>query len=236
MPAGDAHAVRAAGQAAARAAGLVLEAGENGLALSAPGRRLRPLRVDLAQALARHRPGAQALLVALRGTQCVVDLTAGLLGDALRLAAAGRRVHAFERHPSVAALAADGLARLGQTHGALAGAITLRWADARTALPALIGEIEPDGALLDPMFPAARAGAARRELALLRELVGADADAGELLAVARAAVRGRVVVKCARLAPPLAADVDFSLTGRSVRFDVYLTGRPTGGPTGGNAA
>lgn len=225
MPSGEEAAVRAAGHAAASAAGLMLEVRDDGLALTAPGRRLRPLRVDLAQALAHHRPGAQALLVALRGTHRVVDLTAGLLGDALRLAAAGRRVHAFERHPTVAALAADGLARFARTHAALAGAITLHCADARTALSALAREIRADGALLDPMFPAARAGAARRELALLRELVGDDADAPQLLAAARAAVRGRVVVKCARLAPPLAADVDFSLTGRSVRFDVYLTGK-----------
>lgn len=216
-------ALLAAGHAAARAAGLELEARDDGLALSAPGRRLRPLRVDLTQALAQHRPGTQALVSALRGTHCVVDLTAGLLGDALRLAVAGRRVHAFERHPTVAALAADGLARFAQTRPGLAGVITLRCADARTALPVLAGEINADGALLDPMFPAQRAGAPRRELALLRALVGDDADAARLLTAARQTIRGRVVVKCARLAPPLAPDVDFSLTGRSVRFDVYLT-------------
>mgnify|MGYP001310506310 CR=1 FL=1 len=221
MPHGPDPALLNAGYAAAQAAGLELRHDAHGLALHAPGRRLRPLHVDLSAALAHHHSGAQAVLTALRGTHCVADLTAGLLGDALRLAAAGRRVHAFERHPTVAALAADALARLAATHAALATAITLHWADARTALPALAKAVHLDGALLDPMFPARRAGAVRRELTLVRELVGDDADAAELLALARAGVAGRVAVKCARLAPALAPDPAFSLTGRSVRFDVY---------------
>jgi 16S rRNA (guanine1516-N2)-methyltransferase len=214
-------ALRAAGAAAAARAGLVLEEAEGALVLRAPGRRLRPLRVDLVAALAAHRPGAQALVRALRPARCVVDLTAGLLGDALRLAAAGKRVHAIERHPTVAALAADGVARLRESQPDLAAAITLHVGDARVLLPAIAGPAAPDGALLDPMFPAERAGAARRELALLRELAGDDADAPALLAAARVHVRARVAVKRPRLAPPLAPDPEFVVPGRSVRFDVY---------------
>lgn len=221
----DPHVPSRAALEAARAAGLDLRADADGLALHAPGRRLRPLRVDLAAALVQHQPGAELLRSALRGTQRVMDLTAGLLGDALRLAVAGKTVLALERHPAVHALAADGLARLAATHPSLAARIRLECADAAALLARAGPEFRPDSALLDPMFPAGRAGAARRELTLLRNLVGDDPDAAALLDAARAAVAGRVAVKRPRLAPALAPGADFVLTGRSVRFDVYLTRR-----------
>ena len=81
----------------------------------------------------------------------------------------------------------------------------------------------PDVVYLDPMFPLRKRSAlAKKEMRVLRRLVGDDEDAGELLEVARRAARRRVVVKRTPEAPPLAAAPTMSYRGKLVRYDVYL--------------
>ena len=59
---------------------------------------------------------------------------------------------------------------------------------------------------------------------LLQRLLGEEADPAELLEAARASATERVVVKRPRRAPPLAGTAPHhSLTGRSTRFDVYVS-------------
>lgn len=212
-------------RAAALTAGLELRQTPAGLALHAPGRRYRPLRVDLAAQRAALHPGAQGLLRAVRGARSVVDASAGLLTDALRLAHHGCAVLALERHPTIAALALDGLERFTAAGQVLAGSLRLRRGQAGAALRALAAADRPEVVYFDPMFPDRRAGAVRRELALLRLLAGTDIDAPDTLAAARCAATVRVVVKRPRLAPALAPDVAYVVPGRTVRFDVYLPQR-----------
>jgi 16S rRNA (guanine1516-N2)-methyltransferase len=78
---------------------------------------------------------------------------------------------------------------------------------------------------IDPMFPPKRRGSALPPKAaqMLRELVGHDTDAAELLAAARSIARSRVVVKRPDHAPPLADPVDAQYKGKLVRYDVYVT-------------
>src|SRR5690606_6881060 len=62
----------------------------------------------------------------------------------------------------------------------------------------------PDVVYLDPMYPQRRKQAlVKKEMRLLRRLVGDDGDAPELLAAALEAARRRVVVKRPRGAPSL---------------------------------
>ena len=153
----------------------------------------------------------------------VVDATAGLGRDAFRLASLGCQVMLVERSPVVAALLADGMRRASADSCAAPaiGRLRLVGGDARDVLRRAP---RPDVVLIDPMYPPARKSAAPgRELALLRRLLGHDADAGELLAVAREVARRRVVVKRRAHDPPLdGARPDLSWPGRSTRFDVYL--------------
>jgi 16S rRNA (guanine1516-N2)-methyltransferase len=155
----------------------------------------------------------------------VVDATAGYAQDALLLSLMGFQVTAIERNPVVAALACDGLRRFEKQSGrAIAGRLRLLRGDARKLLPALAPR--PDAVYLDPMFSInrKRSAAVRKEMRLLRELVGDDLDAVELLAVARAVAGDRVVVKRADDAPPLALGPDASICSKLVRYDIYLTG------------
>lgn len=172
--------------------------------------------------LTRREPLGRAIGKQARSA---IDATAGLAQDAFRLAAAGLQVIAIERHPALAALVDDALARASddaQISRLLGGRLRVRSGDARR----LLAELEaPDIVYLDPMFPAKRraSAAVRKELQLLRDLVGEDPDAEELFAIARQRARERVVVKRPDHAPPLAPDPAVSYGGKLVRYDVYYT-------------
>lgn len=215
--------------------GLVLRLGEEGLELldarpGAPG----AVRVDFARL--GHRTGsirseAVARAVGLRGGEplTVLDATAGLGRDAFVLASLGAQVRMVERSPVVAALLADGLARAARQPELAAAAVRLRLerADARALLAALEDSQRPDVVYLDPMYPEdGTKGQVKKEMQLLRRLLGPDEDIGALFEAALAAARRRVVIKRPRRAPALPGlRPSHSLEGRSTRFDVYVKPR-----------
>jgi 16S rRNA (guanine1516-N2)-methyltransferase len=86
---------------------------------------------------------------------------------------------------------------------------------------------QPDAIFIDPMFPPKRkkSALAKKSIRLVRQLVGDDADASELLASALQVARDRVVVKRADDAAPLRDKPSLSFGGKLARYDVYLVGR-----------
>ncbi len=191
-------------------------------------RRTRPVYVDFSHLdlrpyspnLSRRQPLARAIG---KKNRTVLDATAGYCQDALLLALMGFHVTAIERSPVVAVLARDGLQRFAAHTGTKpAHRIDLVTGDARALLPA--AATRPDTIYLDPMFPPKRkkSAAVKKEMRLLRELVGDDPDALELLEISRRVALDRVVVKRPDDAPPLAPGPSMSLPGKLVRYDVYL--------------
>ncbi len=182
-------------------------------------------RLRYGSGLSRRQPIARAVGLR-RGPVTVVDATAGLARDSLLLAALGCTVIAVERCAVLGSLIRDGLQR-----AALEGApeihpvldrITLIVDDARNVLAEMVGPGSPDVVYLDPMYPPKKKSALpNKEMRVCRRLVGDDPDAGELLAVARRAVRKRVVVKRHSHAPPLAPAPNMQFIGKLVRYDVY---------------
>ncbi len=183
--------------------------------------KLKPLSIDFttlnAAGLSRRQPLARAIGKA----ESIVDATAGLAQDTLRLALMGYRVTAIERHAAVAALVQDGLRRFLSDHD-LADRVRLLRGDARLLLPTLP---PPEVVYLDPMFPPKRraSAAVRKELQWLRDLVGEDHDADALLDAALSVATYRVVVKRPDHAPPLRSNPAVSIAGKLVRYDVYST-------------
>jgi 16S rRNA (guanine1516-N2)-methyltransferase len=182
-----------------------------------------PLSVTFSPA--RGRPASvRAVLADRQPAPLIIDATAGLGQDAFDFASAGSQVIMLERSPVIAALLADGLqrARSGQDPrvATAAARLSLRTGDALQLLPQLA---PADVVYLDPMFQISAAQAGKRKsMRMFHALVGPDADAGALLAVARAAASRRVVVKRSRRAPHLAdTRPSGSLAGRTVRFDLY---------------
>lgn len=194
-----------------------------------------PLFVDFATgslAFRRRQAGSRkeavARAVGIRGADAptVLDVTAGLGQDGFILASLGCRVHLVERSAVVAALLADGLRRgaMEPTLNAIIPArLRLTRGDGLEILASWQGE-RPQVVYLDPMYPQrGKSALARKEMRLLRLLVGDDQNSAGLLAAALAVATRRVVVKRPRLAPSLAGPpVAFTISGRSSRFDVYL--------------
>lgn len=197
-----------------------------------------PVFVDFVEGKARHRLQfgggkgqdiAKAVGLHKLNQPFVVDATAGLGRESFVLASLGCQVTLLERSPVVHALLQDGLQRaLGCADTDIRGIaerMTLYQTDAAVWLKSLTCEQYPDVVYLDPMFPEKRKSAlVQKEMRFFHEIVGVDTDSDELLDVARASVKHRVVVK----RPVHALELGgcrpaFVIGGKtSIRYDVYL--------------
>ena len=181
----------------------------------------------------RGQPLARAVGLKANTAPTVIDATAGLGRDAFVLASLGCTVSLLERSPIIAALLRDGLARAARDREIglwVRQRLHLLGADSRDYLPKLLAEQRPDVVYLDPMYPHRQKTAlVKKELRLLRALVGDDQDAASLLATALVCARRRVVVKRPRRAPTLSGlTPDFQSCAPNTRFDIYLIKPPSG--------
>lgn len=179
-----------------------------------------------AAGLSRRQPLARAMG---RSGRRVIDATAGLGHDATLLAAMGFDVLAIERHALLYLMLEDAL-RSARSDSRFTQLVSNRLrfirGDARELLAEPAGECakwNADCILIDPMFPPKRKASAlaKKEIRLVRELVGDDDDAVDLLREARAACK-RVVVKRPHHASPLEADVSTVIESKLVRYDIYV--------------
>ena len=213
---------------------LLLRFSSDGLGLEPVDGRSGAVRVDFAAGKSRHRrvygggKGQQiAKAVGVQGAirPRVLDLTAGLGGDAFVLASLGCEVAMAERQPVVRALLADGLTRgvLDMDAGDIVAAMSLYQGDALTVMQAWKG-VAPQVIYLDPMFPhTGKSAQVKKEMMLFRQLVGSDEDAAMMLAPALALASHRVVVKRPRIAPDLDAQKPtYRIEGKANRFDIYV--------------
>ena len=219
-----------------RNSGMLLVLTPERLELHQPGMpKQGPLYVDLLAGQAAHRrrfgggrgqPLARAIGLKQGRTPSVLDATAGLGRDAFVLASLGCELVMLERSPIVAALLLDGLerARKDREVAATVQRMQLQCGDAVDILEALRSEQRPDVIYMDPMYPHRQKSAlVKKEMRMLRELVGDDGDSTALLSAARRQARYRVVVK-----RPAAADCvggiapSMMLRSPNTRYDVYV--------------
>lgn len=159
-------------------------------------------------------------------TPSVVDATAGLGRDAFLLASLGASVTLIERSSDVHALLAEGMARAREVapdYAAIMDRMTLLLGDARE----LLAKLSPDVVLIDPMHPPrGNAALVKQEMRMLREIVGDDPDAVELMQAALARASKRVVLKWPLRAEPMAGirAPSHSIAGKSTRYDVFMIG------------
>lgn len=175
----------------------------------------------------RGQPLARA--VGLKGDVFprVLDPTAGLGRDAFVLACLGGTVELVERSPIVAALLRDGLERAAADPeiGPLVGRrLSLTEAEGCAYMAGLNEARRPDVVYLDPMYPGrTKSALVKKEMRLLRDIVGEDPDAPALLTAALDCARRRVVVKRARLDPALEGPEPATrIEAGNTRFDVYV--------------
>lgn len=157
----------------------------------------------------------------------ILDATGGLGRDASELRNLGCHLRLIERSPYVAALLQDAIARAAShpdTHDLLARDFLLFQGQANELIPQLSTEQQPDIIYLDPMFPPRNKSAAvKKEMRLVKLLVGEDLDADELLPLAHEHAKYRVVVKRPSYAPYLNQQKpSMSIESKANRFDVYV--------------
>ena len=186
------------------------------ICVQAPAIDCRPHSRDLS----RKQPLARALGAA----DSVIDASAGLAQDAMFMACLGYRVTALERSPLLVKLVRDLLDNLDPAHAcsdAIRRRLVLKQGDAIELLPQCE---QADVVYVDPMFPPRRRESAlpRKEIQLIRAVVGDDPDAGMLLQTALDSARKRVVVKRPHYAKMLLPGVHHTIESKLLRYDVYL--------------
>jgi len=161
-------------------------------------------------------------------TPDVVDATAGLGRDAFLLASLGAKVTLIERSPQMYQSLLEGMETARAYGGEIAEAIarmTLLHGDAIDLLPTL----SPQVVLVDPMHPPRKNSAlVKKEMRLIREIVGVDADSTRLMQVALLAASNRVVLKWPQKADPMQGipAPSHQITGKSTRYDVFMIPNP----------
>ncbi len=208
--------------------------GQEGLALKLGGEsKMKALRVDFLKGALAHRcqyGGGKSQLIAKAiglkkgAPPRVLDVTAGLGRDAYVLAHLGCHVQLLERSPIIAALLEDGLLRATTAGNVAALNLNFIQTDALQYLPRLKETQKPEVIYIDPMFsPENNSALVKKEMRVLRAVVGEDEDSAQLLELALNTASKRVVVKRARLAACLnEIKPSFQVIGKSTRFDVYL--------------
>lgn len=154
----------------------------------------------------------------------VVDSTAGLGRDSFLLASLGAHVTLIERNEEMHQHLKLGLERAREENDEyreIINRMTLLHGDAKDIIPTL----NPDVILVDPMHPERKKSAlVKKEMRIIRDIVGTDSDAIELMEVALKYATKRVVLKW-----PMKADFmeglqkpSHQITGKSTRYDVFI--------------
>jgi 16S rRNA (guanine1516-N2)-methyltransferase len=173
----------------------------------------------------RGQPLPRACGMAKGALPTIVDATAGMGRDAFFLASLGAQVTLIERNPQVHA-ALDRAMNAACDHSedlaAIIARMTLLHGDSRDLLQTLAPEV----VLVDPMHPErTKSALVKKQMRDLRDVVGADPDARELMEAALAAATHRVVLKW----PQRAASIEglrkpsHQIAGKTTRYDVFVT-------------
>jgi len=193
------------------------------------------LRVDFVEGSAAHRLRfgggrgqdlAKAMGLRAGKTPTIVDATAGLGRDSFLLASLGARVILIERSEQMHELLVQGMkraAREGGQYREIIGRMTLLKGDALDLIP----ELPIEAILIDPMHPERKNSAlVKQNLRQVREIVGTDDDAADLVLLAIKHARKRVVLKWPAKADPIEGvrKCTHQIIGKTTRYDVFMIG------------
>lgn len=188
----------------------------------------KPFKIDFSQAQLdyrrQHAKLKNELLLKAIGLKTlkqpkIIDATAGLGRDAFLMASFGCDVTLIERSAILVELLKQAIKTLDDK----VIKMDLIHADAIHFLQALPLKHYPDVIYIDPMFPERKKSAlVKKEMLILKSLVGEDEDAINLFNIALQRAKKRVVVKRPAYAPIISnRKPEIQYKGRSVRFDVY---------------
>jgi 16S rRNA (guanine1516-N2)-methyltransferase len=184
----------------------------------------------------RHSSGIQQDIAKAVGCKSgfrprVLDVTAGLGGDAFILASLGCHITLVENNPVVYAMLVDGIQRALKLQNETASIVQdrIHLMPRQDALDYLANTaVDIDVVYLDPMFPERQKTAkVKKAMQYFHDIVGCyHEQESVLLDLACKKALRRVVVKRPKLAPLLDnKKPSYQLKGKSVRYDIYLNGQ-----------
>lgn len=193
--------------------------------------KLKPICVDFVSGSAEYRRKyggglseniAKAVGVTGKYKPYVIDATAGFGRDSFVLASLGCEVLMIERNPMIYELLKDGLVRAKKSAETkeIVERMKLINRDAIDYIKKL--RKKPDVIYLDPMFPhSKKSRLVKKEMRILKKLVGNDLDAVELLKTSLTKAKKRVVIKRPARAEFLGKmRLTFQVKGKTGRWDV----------------
>jgi len=193
------------------------------------------LRVDFVEGAVAHRLRfgggrgqdiAKAMGFRNGNTPTIIDATAGLGRDSFLLASLGAQVTMIERSEKMHMLLEQGMERAFNEGGQFREIIermTLLKGDAKDIIPTLTAE----AILIDPMHPERKNSAlVKQDLRQVRDIVGSDEDAADLVRLAIMHAQKRVVLKWPAKADPIEGvqKCSHQILGKTTRYDVFMTG------------
>lgn len=186
-----------------------------------------PIAIDFLNGKLHHRSSQHIfgeLVVKACGAKSkpyILDLTAGLGRDAYLLASTGCQVCMLERNPIMHALLNDALFRLKQTTDISLSLIQQNSCYLTNEILWKLGS--PEVIYIDPMHPErTKSALVKKEMRILRELVGQDIDRIELIESALNLNVKKVVVKWpTKQLLNVSKKPSHTFKGKSIRFDVF---------------
>ncbi len=169
----------------------------------------------------KNQPIAKAVGIKKYGLPLkIIDATAGLGTDAFVMACLGCEVTLIERNPQLYQLLKDAISNPTEEISSIVSRMRVLHGNAIDLLP----DMQADVIYLDPMFPSrSKSALVKKNMRVLKELVGEDVDQSKLLQPACYAAKRRVVVKRPKGAIYLTEDKPHvSIIGKSSRFDIYM--------------
>jgi 16S rRNA (guanine1516-N2)-methyltransferase len=209
---------------------------EDDLAAYNKGKKIKSLCVDFLDPKIKKRiktTGKNSLLAKAVGIVSkkvlqekplkIIDATAGLGIDAFILAVLGCDVLMLERSPIIGELLKNGLSLATNIAEFADLKLELKIIDAKSYLQKLASKV--DVIFLDPMYPLRTKSALnKKEMRLLKDIVGEDADFAELLKIALNKAK-RIVIKRPKFANVLMIDgrePNLIFKGQSIFYEVFL--------------
>lgn len=170
----------------------------------------------------------EKLLKAVGNNSTIIDATAGFAQDSFLLAHYGFKVHMLEQSNIVSSLILDAMAR-GLKTPCVSDIIknNLKFTNINSIeyLKTLKTEEYPDVIYLDPMFNELnKKSLPNKNMYALRQIIDSNLDKNILLETALEKAKNRVVIKNSIKYPFFSSNkkINFSLLGKSCRFDVYI--------------
>ena len=192
-------------------------------------RALTPLKIDIQKGalgwrLARpqHETHLKKAIGRTERPLRILDATAGLLGDSMIMLALGHSVTAYEQSKILYTMLNNELNQFSETDSNLLNFQLINSNVCETKF----SEESFDVIYFDPMYPEDRASSARRsdlkKINSILEIEGLASEPESTFTYLRNIPSTKLIVKRPLKADAFEGSINYQITGKSVRFDIYL--------------